>query len=204
MQITQIPFGTNPNDKKEAVFVLIHSTVMPYIHYNSPKHDRNTKAKAFLVSNRRDNTKGFLGGTANKNETLEETLKREIKEEFLIDIDTSKLTPLCSHEAKVVGHLYEYEVSEVEFFKNLFSINDNFNNFYKKHIEFLNQSVNCDDILQYSRDFFGVSHFFAEIRSVEAMYITQNKRDFNNLLQNLFADSCKYELEIFFNKYNIK
>lgn len=198
----QIKFNTNPNNKKEAVFVLIHADIRPFLHYDSPKHDRSQRSKAFIVSNRRDNTKGFIGGTLDNGEDIIEGLKREIDEEYGFDIDLNQLVPLCSHESKkVVSHLFEYEVDEIEFFNILSQINKNFSDFFHNHTKFLSQYSDEETIEDISREKFGISHYFSEIRNVEAIYLSDRKYDMENLFENKFVGSGKQELEIFLKKY---
>ena len=200
----KIKFKTNPNNKKEAVFVLIHSDIRPFLHYDSPKHDRSYRTKAFIVSNRRDNAKGFIGGTLDKDEDIIDGLKREIDEEYGFDIELEKLIPLCSYESKkIVSHLFEYHVDEIEFFKILAQINDNFSNFFNNHTKFLSKYSADTNIEERSREEFGISHFFSEIRNVEAIYLSDRKYDMENLFENKFVGSGLQELKIFLEKYEL-
>lgn len=201
--INEIPFGTNPNNKTQTTFVLIHSEITPFLHYDSPNHNRDEKCKSFIMSNRANNTKGFIGGTLDKNENILDGLCREIDEEYGFFLDKSKLKPLCSHEYRIVSHLYEYEVEDIEFFRILSSINKNFTDFFDKNIDFLEKHKNDKDLELSSRESFGISHYFCETRCIEAVYITNKSRNTSHFLNNHFAGSVKEELEIFFKKENI-
>ena len=190
--------------KKQTAFVLIHSNIRPFLHYDSPKHDRSAVCRTFIVSNRKDNTKGFIGGTVDEGESIIDGLVREIDEEYSFDLDRDKLSLLSTNEDdRMVSHLFDYEVDEVTFFEILHTVNKNFTEFFQKNIAFLKEHHKDKNIENLSREKFGVSHYFCETRSIEAIYITDRKYDMENLFKTNFIGFGKEEVKLFLDKYQI-
>jgi ADP-ribose pyrophosphatase YjhB (NUDIX family) len=107
----RIKFGTNPNNKKQAVFVAFHGSQKVYENCEEVSEaERQTDIKLLFMVNRWDGKIGFPGGNVEDGETLREAAVREVKEELGYTVYDFDLEPVCSHDSKIVTHLFSVEV----------------------------------------------------------------------------------------------
>mmetsp|Transcript_62143 Transcript_62143/g.142289 ORF Transcript_62143/g.142289 Transcript_62143/m.142289 type:complete len:345 (+) Transcript_62143:49-1083(+) len=110
--------------EKEAVFATIYTRKhTPWdFYYEAPKALRNTQVPLLLMNARFDGKMGFFGGVVEDEETLQETLCRELREELNYEAgpDLAGFEYLCSHEVpseRMRTHFFAKEVTTEEFFK---------------------------------------------------------------------------------------
>ena len=108
--VIRIEKGSNPNQKKEAVFVAVSTEHAIWQNYEGVAKS-NGAVPLLLVMNRWDGKLGFIGGEVEEGETLLQALGREVWEESYLVMNEKKLELVCSHETPhLVTHLFSYRV----------------------------------------------------------------------------------------------
>jgi len=157
-------------DKNAVFLAFIAKEVQPYLDKKDSwdKDLAEAKINQMLMTMRWDNTLGFLGGKVDQDETLEEALLREIKEEAgveLSDEEISKLEPFCTH-----------------------AINEMFNS----HLFVL--EVDLERLRQIQRGSMNGEDFYAESAGLVLVHI--HEKSINNLLKSSLAKTVKEELRL--------
>jgi len=182
--INTIETGSNPNNKKQAVFVSIYTETPIWRNYHEiSEENRTTIVPLVLMLQRWDGKIGFIGGNVDGDESLKEAVIREVKEEAGFDVPAMLLTQMsliCSHETnKNVTHLMGLKVSE-EIFRSILVNNHKAEHFLSEGTLFSVQMINYP-----------------------------HKPSFDNFMQNNFAPTVKEEIYEFvkeldwLSKYNL-
>lgn len=120
MNVITLAPGSNPNNKRQAVFVAFTCHYPIWSNKSSASVDiryANIPMAAMML--RADSSFGFPGGKVEEGETLVEALIREVWEEVEIHIpglgkeyvDALHAGPICSHEIdSIVTHLWHIEL----------------------------------------------------------------------------------------------
>lgn len=121
----KVEFGTQPENKKQSVFIALYGQEKLYKHYTEglSEEARNTDIPVILLLNRWDGKVGLPGGYVEKGETLTQAAVREAFEELGVTIREEELIPVVSHEFGIVTHLFavKKEFSElVQIQRNVF------------------------------------------------------------------------------------
>jgi U8 snoRNA-decapping enzyme len=117
MNIAKIEAGTNPNNKKEAIFIMAYAETDIWRNYDeiSPEAQK-TIVPLVLMLQRWDGHIGFVGGNVDEGEDLTSAAIREFSEEsgYALSSDqVKKLDFVCSHETdNLVTHLMTIKVTE--------------------------------------------------------------------------------------------
>lgn len=177
----RIPFEQTNPDKKNAVFLAIYSReISPWKYFKDNVGD--VPCPGVIMIDRWDGRMGFPGGTADKDESLEEALKREIKEEIGIRVRLDKIFGIASHEWKICTHLYGMEVNELEFMHIYYHILNNF----------------ARSILLHAYDEGDASRFLSETTGIKIVPIVRHlNKGIENFMKNSFAGSAKEDMSIF-------
>lgn len=177
----RISFGYRDNQKKDAVFIAIYSReISPWKYFKDNAKD--VVCPGVIMIDRWDGRMGFPGGGADKNESLEEALKREVKEEIGIRIRVDKIHSIASHEWKIRTHLFGLEVQEMEFMHIYYHILNNF----------------ARSILLHAYDEVDASRFLSETTGIKIVPIVRHhNKGINLFVDNSFAGSAKEDLEVF-------
>lgn len=179
----RLPFGTRNPNKKNAVFLVIHTDeISPWKYFDSSF--RQMKCPAMIMIDRWDGRSGFPGGTVEKDEPLLDTLKREIKEEIGVNIKTDKVKGIVTHDGKFLTHLYALKVQEAEFLHIYYHILNNF----------------ARSILHHAYEEHGddKAHFLSEITGIKIVPILEQEgKGINKFIENSFAGSGKDDILVF-------
>ncbi len=98
----KIEFHTKIDGKAQAVFVILYALEgKPWEKYPEKGERTNLVIPTCAMVNRADGQIGFIGGRVDPEETLEEAVKREAKEEAGVNLD-SQLEPIVAHDC---GHI---------------------------------------------------------------------------------------------------
>ena len=181
MEKIRVEFGKHAPNKKNTVFLIIYvEEIAPWKYFKDQTH---IKCPAIIMIDRWDGRMGFPGGTLEEGESLQEGLKREIKEEIGINIKPEKLKPVASFEWKIISHTFALELKEIEFLHIYYHI---LNNFARS---ILNHSYESGD---------DDSHFLSEITGIKIVPIlNHNDKGINEFFKNNFAGGGKEDLKIF-------
>lgn len=165
-----IPKETNPNHKKQAVFLAIHSEAKIWHNYNEiNKQEKQILVPLVLMIDRWDGCKGFIGGLVEENETLWQAAIRELKEEVDYDLHNDDILSqefISSYEMdSLVTHLIAIEVS----FEKLKEIMSSLNN---------------------------AQHYLSEVAGISAIQFINypHKKSFYNFMNNVFAPTVREEI----------
>lgn len=114
----EIEFGTNPENKKQGVFLALTANSKIYLDYDDPKMTmeyRNTSFPIAFMLSRWDNRVGFFGGFLDPTETnLKQVALREVKEEFGLELEERNLKAIVSHDiGSVVVHVFHHHLGEL-------------------------------------------------------------------------------------------
>lgn len=177
---SRIPFGQIDGDKKDAVFLAIYSKeISPWKYFKDNAKD--VVCPGLIMIDRWDGRMGFPGGVAQKDESLKEALKREIKEEIGLTISTNKVHGIASHEWRLRTHLFGLEVNELEFMHIYYHILNSF----------------ARSTLLQAYDESDASRFLSETTGIKIVPIVRHhNKGINLFIANNFAGSAANELKI--------
>lgn len=175
MSIETIETGTNPNNKKQAVFVMLYAETDIWRNYQEiPEAARKTIVPVVLMLQRWDGKIGFIGGNVETGEDLLIAALREFKEEagFVIkDEHLENIHLLCSHETpKLVTHLMGFKVPET-ILREVLINNHKAEHFMSEGTLFTTQMINYP-----------------------------HKNTFDNFMKNNFAPTVKEEIAVVIDK----
>jgi U8 snoRNA-decapping enzyme len=179
VNIQKIEEKTNPNNKKQAVFIMAYSETDIWRNYHGvSKEAQETIVPLVLMLQRYDGTIGFVGGQVDDGEDLLASAVREFKEETGYSLSSDQIRKFefaCSHETdKMVTHLMTIKVSE-------FVLKDIIANSYK------------------------AEHFMSEGTLFTTHMINYpHMRSFDNFMKNNFAPTVKEEIMEVIEKLNWK
>lgn len=166
--VTLITKGTNPLNKKQAVFLSIYCETEVYKDYEEVAFKyKNIKVPLVVFFNRFDGKMGFLGGAVESGESLVKALVREVREESgykIKNVDNLKL--ICSHDTPhLVTHMFAL-------------------------------SVTFDELKTIVKNQYKAKHAFVEGTIFTTHFINyDNAKPFDNFMQNNFALSVKEEIK---------
>lgn len=117
MNIKLIEPKSNPNNKKQASFIMAYAETNVWRNYSGiSKQNKDTIVPLVLMMQRWDGLIGFIGGEVEPGEDLISSSIREFQEETgyaLSNDQIKKFNFLCSHETdNLVTHLITAKVSE--------------------------------------------------------------------------------------------
>lgn len=176
----RLAFGTNPSNKKQAVFLAIYvEAISPWKYFNDDI--RHLQCPAVIMIDRWDGRMGFPGGTVNPGESLMNALVREIKEEVGIRVKPEQVHPIVTHDSHLVTHFYGLKVLEAEFLHIYYHILNNFSR----------------SILLHAYEEGDESHFMSEITGIKIVPLIQHKnKGINRFMENSFAGTTREDLKI--------
>lgn len=117
MNISKLEVGSNPNNKKQAVFIMAYAETDIWRNYDEvSKEAQKTIVPLVIMLQRWDGTIGFIGGNVDSGESLNSAAIREFSEEsgYALSSDQiKKIDFVCSHETdNIVTHLMTIKVTE--------------------------------------------------------------------------------------------
>lgn len=165
-----IKLGSNPENKKQAVFVALTSESQVWKNYEGVSEEiKKTVVPLVLMLQRWDGKQGFIGGEVEEGESLKEAVGRECFEEIGLMLNDSELESaklVSSHQTdKRVTHLMTIPISP----------------------ELMKEAV---------EGFSKAEHFMSEIIAVMPIHFInyRHKKAFNNFVKNNFASTVKEEI----------
>jgi U8 snoRNA-decapping enzyme len=117
MNISKLEIGSNPNNKKQAIFIMAYAETDIWRNYDDvSKEFQKTIVPLALMLQRWDGKIGFVGGNADPGENLINAAVREFAEESGYSLSSDQIKKLdfvCSHETEhMVTHLMTLKVTE--------------------------------------------------------------------------------------------
>lgn len=113
MEVKKIGFREKVNGKSQAVFVIFYALDgKPWFGYRETDKERKELViPTCMMINRWDGTIGFVGGKVDEGYSLEEAIKKEVKEEVGFDLDL-KLEEVVAHDiGPITTHAFASQVS---------------------------------------------------------------------------------------------
>jgi hypothetical protein len=116
--LKKLPFGTQVEGKKNAVFVALTAKCKIYLDYNDPSMPPEDRAKAYpfvVMMQRWDGHCGFVGGFQEEGQSFLDCAKAELREEIaFVETSDDAFEPVCAHELdRLVVHMYQLDLGEV-------------------------------------------------------------------------------------------